>query len=85
MRGSFPDTLLYDDEQKNGDSDAFEDAVGDIGAGWDQLLQEEAADEEDQGQTHQNYFEGTIHCCILTAKIGRLGPPLITCGYLPYY
>ena len=75
MGGFLAVALLDDDEGENADGYYFDDGVGDIGAGWEQLLEVEAADEEDQGQAHEGCFEGTIHFCILTAKIrdwGRL-------------
>ena len=59
--GPFPDALFYHDEEEEADGDAFEEAVGGIGEGRGELFQEEAADEEDQGDTHQGYFERTIH------------------------
>ena len=61
IEGSFPDAGFYDDEDKDADGDAFYDIVGEIGEGRGELFQEEAADEEDQGEAHQDYFERTIH------------------------
>ena len=55
--GPFPDACFYDDKQKDADGGPFGDAVGEIGEGWGELFEEEAADEEDQGEAHQGYFE----------------------------
>lgn len=57
IEGSFPEACFYDDEDKDADGDAFDDIVGEIWEGRGELFQEEAADEEDQGQAHQDYFE----------------------------
>lgn len=59
--GLFAQALFDDDEGEDGDGDDFDDAVGYFGRGGDQLLQEEAADKEDEGQAHQDCFERTIH------------------------